>query len=639
MKWDRHTCQKATMGTLLQPLRKSSQSPIQPLLYAAVVKSFTGKNLLKQAQQLHAHITLRDLRPTGFLAAKMVAMYASSGDISSASLIFHAAQNPTPLLFNSIIRAFSLYKLSEESLNVFTQMRSWGFRGDYFTYPFVLKSVSDLYFFQFGKGIHGLSMKDGLDIDLYVGTSLIDMYVKCGELRGARNLFDEMPFRDVSSWNALISGYMRDGAVKLARELFEEMPLRNIVSWTSMISGYTQNGFAGEALQLFDKMSMEDSEVKPNWVTVMSVLPACGQSSALERGKMIHRFSREKGLDSHPSVQTALVGMYAKCGSLPDARWCFDRIRPNERNLVAWNTMITAYASNGRCMEAISTFEDMIRSGIHPDGISFTGLLSGCSHSGLMDVGLRYFDSMSSIYFVERKHEHYACVVDLLGRAGRLVEAYDVICRMPMQPGASIWGSLLSAGRSHRNLEIAELAAKKLFVLEPENSGNYVLLSNMYAEAGMWEEVDHLRALLKLQCVKKSPGCSWIEINGKAHLFLGGDASHEQTKKIYTLLEELPEKMRAAGYVPDTSFALHDVSEEEKEHSLITHSEKLAIAFGLLNTSPGTILRVTKNLRICGDCHTAIKFISKIYGREIVVRDVNRFHHFTEGSCSCGDYW
>lgn len=627
------------MAILLEPLINSSILPLPPSSYAAVFQAFTGKNLLKQGQQLHAHTFIRGLRPTAFLAAKMVAMYASSGDIESASRIFYSVRNPSLLLFNSIIRAFSLFKYSEDTLQFYVRMQSLNFRGDYFTYPFVLKSVADLELVRIGKCIHLSSMKAGLVFDLYVATSLIDMYVKCGELGDARKLFDEMPVRDVSSWNALISGYMKDGAVDLARELFDEMPTKNIVSWTSMISGYTQNGLAANALQLFDKMSRRDSELKPNWVTIMSVLPACAHSSALEQGRRIHRLAREEGLDTHPSVQTALVGMYAKCGSLADAEVCFDRIKPSSRNLVAWNSMISAYASHGRGMDAVRTFDCMIQAGVRPDSITFTGLLSGCSHSGLVDVGLRYFDSMSLEYSIERRHEHYACVVDLLGRAGRLVEAYELISRMPMPAGASVWGSLLAAGRCQRNLEISELAAQKLFVLEPENSGNYAILSNMYAEAGMWDEVKSLRALQKSQHVKKNPGCSWIEIDGKSFLFLGGDAFHPQTEQIYLLLKELPEKMKAAGYVPDTSCSLHDVSEEEKEYSLTTHSEKLAVAFGLLNTSPGTVLRVTKNLRICGDCHTAIKFVSKIYKRAIVVRDVNRFHHFEDGKCSCGDYW
>ncbi|KAL3620858.1 hypothetical protein CASFOL_035770 [Castilleja foliolosa] len=639
MKWEHRASPKPTITALLQPILKQSQIPAQPSQYAAVFQSFNGKGLLRQGQQLHAHILLRGLYPTAFLAAKMVSMYASSGDIASAGAIFHSTPNPSSLLFNSIIRAFSLYKLSQETLHIYAQMRSLSFRGDHFTYPFVLKSISDLGLFSLGKCIHGSSMKDGLQFDLYVGTSLIDMYVKCSELADARKLFDEMPVRDVASWNALISGYMRDGAVNLARDVFDDMPMKNIFSWTTMISGYTQNGLASEALQLFEEMSTDSSEVKPNWVTIMSILPACGHLSALERGKQIHKFAREKGLDSHPSVQIALVGMYAKCGSLSEARLCFNRINPNLRNTVAWNTMITAYASHGLGMDAVRTFESMIQDGARPDEITFTGLLSGCNHAGLVDIGLNYFDSMSSVYFVEKRHEHYACVVDLLGRAGRLAEAYGVVSKMTMQAGPSVWGSLLANGKCHRNLEIAELAAEKLFVLEPENSGNYVILSNMYAEAGMWDEVDNLRARLRSQSVRKNPGCSWIEINGKVHLFLGGDVSHVETRQIYSFLKELPEKMKAAGYVPDTSFALHDVSEEEKECSLTAHSEKLAIAFGLLSTGPGTILRVTKNLRICGDCHTAIKFISRIYDREIIVRDVNRFHHFKDGSCSCGDYW
>ncbi|KAL8518005.1 hypothetical protein ACS0TY_009336 [Phlomoides rotata] len=639
MKWKHQASLRPAMAILLEPLLRSSQIGVQPSSYADGFRAFTGQNLLKPGKQLHARMLLRGIRLTAFISAKMVAMYASSGDIVSASRIFYSVRKPSPILFNSIIRAFSLFKYSQETLLIFVRMHSMSFRGDYFTYPFVLKSAADLEFVDIGKCIHVLSMKDGLNFDMYVGASLVDMYVKCGELGNARNLFDEMPVRDVACWNALISGYMKDGAIDLAREVFDQMPVKNVVSWTSMISGYTQNGQASDALQLFDEMTKQESEVKPNWVTIMSVLPACGYSSALERGRKIHRFAQEHGLDSHPSVQTALVGMYAKCGSLSNAKWCFDRIKPNMRYLVSWNSLITAYASHGRGMEAVQTFESMIQTGIRPDGITFTGLLSGCSHFGLVDIGLGYFESMSSVYSVERKYEHYACIVDLLGRAGRLVEAYNLITRMPMQPAGSVWGSLLAAGCRHRNLEISELAAKELFILEPQNSGNYVILSNMYAEAGMWEEVKALRTRQKSHHVKKNPGCSWIEIDGKAHLFLGGDASHPQTKQIYELLEELPEKMKVAGYVPDTKYALHDISEEEKEYSLSMHSEKLAIAFGLLNTRPGITLRVTKNLRICGDCHTAIKFISKIYGREIIVRDVNRFHHFNKGHCSCGDYW
>ncbi|KAL5710455.1 hypothetical protein ACHQM5_021014 [Ranunculus cassubicifolius] len=428
--------------------------------------------------------------------------------------------------------------------------------------------------------------------------------------------------KDVPSWNGLIAGYMKNGVVEMAEDLFHRMPDRNIISWTAMISGYAQNGLGDRALVLFDEMKIGDPEIRPNWVTIMSVLPACAHSAALEKGREIHRYASWIGLDSNASVQTALVSMYAKCGSLVEARACFDKLCDKDKGVVAWNTMITAYASHGHGTETVSAFEKMIRARVQPDFISFTGLLSGCSHSGLVDIGLKYFNDMSSVYNVEPRVQHYACVVDLLGRAGR-----------------SIWGALLAACRTHKNLEIGEIAAKKLFVLEPESSGNYVILSNMYAEVGRWEEVDSLRFLLKGQGMKKVPGCSWIEVNGRAYLFLSDDTSHPQAKEVLMLLEDLPRKIKAAGYVPDTSFVLHDVSEEEKEHNLSTHSEKLAIAFGLLNTNPRTVLRVTKNLRICIDCHTSTKFISRVYDREIIIRDVNRFHHFKDGSCSCGDYW
>ncbi|POO00311.1 DYW domain containing protein [Trema orientale] len=633
----RHFPLHSTLSSLAEPLLR--RDPPENSSYAAVFQFLTGRSLLRLGRQVHAHMALRSLEPDAFVGAKMIAMYASSGDLDSAVTTFNRINNPSSLSYNSIIRAYTLYGFPQKTIGIYFRMRSLGLKGDNFTYPFVLKCCADLSNVWMGICVHGISLRIGLEIDMYVGTSLIDMYVKCGEISDAHKLFDRMIVRDISSWNALIAGYMKNGEIGVAEDLFEGMARKNIVSWTTMISGYTQNGLAERALFVFDKMLEEDSGVKPNWVTIMSVLPACAHSAALERGSQIHKFASKIGLDSNVSVQTALVAMYAKCGGLAEASQCFDRIPLEKKNLVAWNTMITAYSSHGRGLESISTFEEMIKAGVQPDTITFTGLLSGCSHSGLADMGLKYFSCMTKAYSVEPEVQHYACVVDLLGRAGRLVEANKLINNMPMQAGPSVWGALLAACRKHRNLEIAEVAAKKLFILEPDNSGNYVLLSNMYAEVGMWKEVDNLRAMLKSQGMRKTPGCSWIEVNGKAHMFLGGDTSHPQAKEIHVFLEALPEKIKEAGYVPDTSLVLHDVSEEEKEHNLTTHSEKLAIAFGLLNTSPGVVLRVTKNLRICVDCHTATKFISEIYRREIIVRDVNRFHHFINGSCSCGDYW
>ncbi|XP_072963201.1 pentatricopeptide repeat-containing protein At5g66520-like [Typha angustifolia] len=594
---------------------------------------------LRPGRQLHAHLILRGVQIDAFLAAKIAAFYSSSADLRSATLLSHHIPRPSHLLFNALVRGHALYGSPFDALGVFRRMLALGLPPDHFTFPFVLKCCADIGSLQAGRAVHSRCLRCGLELDLYACSSLINLYVKCAEIDDARRLFDAMGVRDASAWNALIAGYMKVGDFNAARQLFDEMPERNIVSWTAMISGYTQNGLAERALGLFEEMRRDGSKVKPNWVTVVSVLPACAHSSALEQGEGIHSYACELGVDFHPTVLIALLTMYAKCGSLVKALRCFNRIKENDKGVVAWNAMITAYASHGLGIEAAAAFEDMVRCRVLPDAITFTGLLSGCSHSGLVDQGLKYFDSMRAVYNVEPRLEHYACVVDLLGRAGRLAEAMEMIDQMELEPGPSVWGALLSACRTHRNLEIAEIAANKLFILEPENSGNYVVLSNMYAEAGRWEEVNRLRALLKGSGLRKSPGCSWTEINRKLHVFFGGDKAHPQATEIYLLLEDLPKKIKAAGYVPDTSFVLHDVSEEEKECNLITHSEKLAVAFGLLNTCPGTVLRVTKNLRICGDCHMAIKFISKIYEREIIVRDINRFHHFKDGSCSCSDYW
>jgi len=265
--------------------------------------------------------------------------------------------------------------------------------------------------------------------------------------------------------------------------------------------------------------------------------------------------------------------------------------------------------------------------------------LSACCHARLVDDGRHYFNLMNHYYHISPAMEHYCCMVDLLGRAGHLNEAMDFINRMPLKPEAAVWRSLLGACGIHINVELGEHVAQRLFELEPEKAANYVLLSNLYAKAGRWDGIGNVRKMMKDKKVKKKPGCSWIEVNRKVYAFVGGDRSHPQTESIYAMLETLSGKIKEAGYVVDTSFMLHDVEEEQKAYGLFHHSEKLALAFGVITISPGIPIRITKNLRVCGDCHSAIKLISKTVEREIFVRDASRFHHFKDGKCSCGDYW
>jgi pentatricopeptide repeat protein len=311
----------------------------------------------------------------------------------------------------------------------------------------------------------------------------------------------------------------------------------------------------------------------------------------------------------------------------------------SQRDVVSWTAILAGYGVHGHGKETLKLFQEMQQAGLKPNHITFTALLSACSHAGLVNEGWLYFDCMSRDYCIAPSAEHYACMVDLLGRAGRLDEAYEFIQNMPIKPTGSVWGALLGACRIHSNIELGEHVAEYLFKLEPENTGNYVLLSNIYAVAGRWDDVAKVRTRMKERGLTKLPGCSWIEVNNNFNTFLIGDTSHPDSDKIYAELETLIERLKEAGYVPDTNFVLHDIGEEEKQDVLCGHSEKLAIVFGLMNTSPGTPIHVTKNLRICGDCHKAAKFISKVVGREIIVRDTNRFHHFRDGLCSCGDYW
>eukprot|EP01018_Ginkgo_biloba_P016364 Gb_15262 [translate_table: standard] len=471
--------------------------------------------------------------------------------------------------------------------------------------------------------------------DIVSWNAMITAYAQYGNIGEARQLFETMPEQDLTSWNALISGYANNGRIEDAHQVFVRMPERNAVSWTSIIAGYAQAGNGEEALKVFTEMLWVG--MKPNQTTFASVLNACACAAALQQGKQVHEYIIKMGFESDVYVGNTLITMYAKCGRLHSARQAFDKM--SEQNVVSWNAMIAGYAQHGHGNEALQLFEQMQIVGMKADDITFVSVLSACSHAGLVNEGWRYFDLMTKDYHMAARAEHYACMVDLLGRSGRLDEAEDFISRIPFEPNAAVWGALLGACRIHVNLKLGKYAAERLFELEPQKAAPYVLLSNIYAAAGRWADVANIRIMMKDKGVKKKPGFSWIEVKNRVHTFVAQDRSHPQTEEIYAMLERLSGKMEEAGYVPDTNFVLRDVEEEYKEHSLWYHSEKLAIGFGLLSTLPGTSIHIIKNLRVCGDCHTAIKFISKIVGREVIVRDANRFHHFNDGLCSCGDYW
>ncbi|GAB4833247.1 Putative pentatricopeptide repeat-containing protein At3g08820 [Ancistrocladus abbreviatus] len=440
--------------------------------------------------------------------------------------------------------------------------------------------------------------------NVFVSTALIDMYAKCGCMNNARSVFDGMAEKD-------------------------------IVAWSAIIQGYASNGLPKEALDLFFKM--EKQNIRPDCYAMVGVLSACASLGALDLGNWASSLFDKTEFLVNPVLGTALIDMYSKCGNMLSAWNIFKEMK--ERDRVVWNAIICGLAMNGHIEAVFGIFGQVERLGIHPDGNTFIGLLCACTHAGLVKEGRQYFYSMTPVFSLSPTIEHYGCMIDLLGRAGLLDEAHQLIKSMPMEANAIVWGALLGGCRLHRDTQLAEHVLKQLIQLEPWNSGNYVLLSNIYSANNKWNDAENLRVKMNEQGIQKPPGYSWIEVEGVVYEFLVGDKSHPLSYQIWAKLDELMKELRAFGYVPATEFVLFDIEQEEKEHFIGYHSEKLAVAFGLICTPSKHVIRVVKNLRICGDCHEAIKLISRITGRDIVVRDANRFHSFVNGSCSCRDYW
>ncbi|CAA7055071.1 unnamed protein product [Microthlaspi erraticum] len=467
-------------------------------------------------------------------------------------------------------------------------------------------------------------------------TSMLLGYTLSGRVEEAEEFFESMPVKPVIACNAMIVGFGEQGEIEKARKVFDEMEERDNVTWKVMIKAYERKGFELEALDLFGEMQRDG--VKPSFPSLISVLSVCGSLASLQHGREVHAHLVRCQFDVDVYVASVLMTMYVKCGELVKAKLVFDRF--GSKDVIMWNSIISGYASHGLGEEALKVFNEMALSGTMPNKVTLIAILTACSYAGKVEEGIEIFESMESRFCVEPAVEHYSCTVDMLGRAGRIDEAMKVIESMTVKPDATVWGSLLGACRTHSRLDLAEVAAKKLFEIEPENAGPYVLLSSINASRGKWGNVAELRKTMRTKNVNKFPGSSWIEIEKKVHMFTrGGIRNHPEEEMISMVLEKTDGLLREAGYSPDCSNVLHDVDEEEKVDNLRCHSERLAVAYGLLKLPEGVPIRVIKNLRVCGDCHVAIKLISKVTEREIILRDANRFHHFKNGECSCRDYW
>ncbi|XP_057816041.2 pentatricopeptide repeat-containing protein At4g02750 [Cryptomeria japonica] len=557
----------------------------------------------------------------------MLAGYIQEGKLELAHDLFDRMPEKNVVSWNAMITAYAQKGGIETARKLFDEMPE----RDIISWTSIVAGYA-----QNGRICDARKLFDRMPMRNVVSwNAMIAGYAQNGEVDVARQLFDKMSERNLESWNAMIAGYIENDKLHDARHLFDIMPARNVVSWTAMITGYAQSEERGEALKIFSEM--QRSGAIPSRVTFVNILSACASLAALEQGKQLQGYATQMGLQRDVFVGSALVSMYAKCGCIDNAREMFDEVPA--RDVVSWNAMIAGYAQHGYGIDALNMLEEMQKAGIKPNDATFIGVLTACSHAGLVDEGLRFFESMEKVHCIIPRADHYACMIDLLGRAGRLEEAKGFVYNSRCEPNPSMWGALLGACRIHGNIELGKLAAERLFELEPENSGTYVLLSNIYAAYDRWEDAKKMRTMMKHRGLKKQPGCSWIEVKSKVHTFFLGDRSHPESEQIYSTLYSLDRQMKLAGYVPNTSLVLHDVEEELKEQILNQHSEKLAIAFGIIRIPRHMPIRIFKNLRVCGDCHIVTKFISKIAEREIVVRDGSRFHHFKDGFCSCGDYW
>ncbi|KAL2939651.1 hypothetical protein RDABS01_033809 [Bienertia sinuspersici] len=572
--------------------------------FAAVLGAGVELGDLFLGKQLHGFVAKTNYSPNIFVANALLEFYSKHDHVQEAEKFFHEMTEIDGVSYNIIISGHAWEGNYERSFALFEELQGTKFDRKNFPYSTMLSLAAQTVNLAIGRQIHCQCTVTTASSELQVGNALLDMYARCGKFEEANTIFQSLPQEDT-------------------------------VPWTTMISGLVQNGYHEKGLNTFTEMCRKN--VKPDQSTFASILRATASVASPTLGRQLHSLVVRSGFACNVFCGSALLDMYAKCGSMTDAIRAF-REMPN-RNIVSWNAMISAYAQNGDGDGTINLFEEMISTGLKPDRATFLNVLTGCSHSGLVDQGVRYFNSISEVFNMEPRKEHYVTLVDILCRNGQFGKAEKLIAEMPFTPDEIMLSSVLNSCRIHKNQELAKKVAEQLLSMELKDSGAYVNISNIYAEACQWNKVAAVKKAMRERGVKKPPAYSWVEINHKMHIFTANDKSHPKWEDIRRKIESLSTKMEEDGYKPDTSCALHNWDEDTRAESLKYHSERIAIAFALISTPEGSPILVMKNLRACSDCHAAIKIISKIVGREITVRDSSRFHHFKDGYCSCGDYW
>ncbi|KAI3696570.1 hypothetical protein L6452_28944 [Arctium lappa] len=574
---------------------------------SSVVSACAELGFVSVGRQLHSWVIKLGLCSDVCVGCSLVDMYAkcaTTEPMEDARKLFERMPDHNVMSWTAIITGHvQSGGLDTTAIELYCKMITQGdVLPNHFTYSSLLKACASLSNLQVGKQIHNHAVKSGLGSVNCVGNSLISMY-------------------------------SRSGSMEDAQMAFEVLLEKNLVSYNAILEGYAKTASSGDAFKIFNQFE----ETGVDSFTFASLLSAAASVGAVGKGEEIHARLVKSGLDSNQRVCNALISMYSRCGDIEAAARVFSKME--QRNVISWTSIIISFAKHGMATRALEKFDQMLNAGMKPNEVTYIAVLSACSHVGMVSEGLKHFNAMYHEHNVSPKMEHYACVVDLLGRSGSLDKALDMIKSMPFKADALVWRTLLGACQVHGNTELGKLAAKMITGQDPDDPAAYILLSNLYASKGQWEEVVKIRKTMKERKLVKEAGCSWVEAENQTHKFYVGDTCHPRSHEIYKELDELVMDIKKLGYVPDTDFVLHDLDEKEKEGYLVQHSEKIAVAFGLISMSKTKPIRVFKNLRVCGDCHTAMKYVSVARGREIVVRDSNRFHHFKNGSCSCNDYW
>ncbi|XP_020225336.1 pentatricopeptide repeat-containing protein At5g40410, mitochondrial [Cajanus cajan] len=573
------------LSTLLLALKSSSSVSCCRVIHARVIKS-------------------QDYRD-GFIGDQLVSCYLNMGSTRDAQNLFDEMPHKDSVSWNSLVSGFSKRGDLGNCLSVFSRMRSeMTLELNELTLISVISACAFAKARDEGWYLHCCVVKLGMELEVKVANALINLYGKFG-------------------------------CVGSAFKLFWAMPEQNTVSWNSMVAVWTQNGFPNEAVNYFNMMRVIG--LFPDEATMVSLLQACENLPLGRLVEAMHGVIFTCGLNENITIATTLLNLYSKLGRLSASHKVFADISKPDK--VALTSMLAGYAMHGHGKEAIEFFERTVREGLEPDHVTFTHLLSACSHSGLVKEGKYYFQIMSDVYKVQPQLDHYSCMVDLLGRCGLLNDAHQLIKNMPLEPNSGVWGALLGACRVYGNINLGKEAAENLIALNPSDPRNYIMLSNIYSAAGLWSDASKVRSLMKTKVLTRNAGCSFIEHGNKIHRFVVDDYSHPDSEKIHKKLEELMRKIQEVGFVSETESILHDVDEDVKTDMINKHSEKIALAYGLLVSSTDMPLVIIKNLRICRDCHNTAKFVSLIEKRTIIIRDSKRFHHFSDGLCSCGDYW